>query len=259
MPAYLEPPQRPGSLLRNGALPLVIGHRGASADAPENTLAAFRRCWDAGVNWVETDVQPTGDLVPVLFHDDDLDRTTDGTGPLRSTGIVELSALDAGGWFDPSFAGEPVPTLHATLSALPPEGRVMLEIKGPHAPADLIAELAVIRATGSSGRVWPISFEIEVLRELRTAIPTGWFGVNREEPDDDPVAVCRELSAASYHPDHRIVLDRPGIVQTLHAAGISVVVWTADDPDSWSALPAAGVDGIITNTPAALRQWQRRR
>jgi len=247
------------TLLRHGAPPLVIGHRGASADAPENTLAAFRRCWADGVHWVETDVQPTRDLVPVLFHDDELDRTTDGAGRLRDTDIVQLSARDAGGWFAPEFAGERVPTLHEMLAQLPPEGRVILEIKGAHTPAELITELAVVRSTGTSGQVWPISFEVEVLRELHTAIPSGWFGVNREEPDDDPVAICRELSAASYHPDHRIVLDRPDLVADLHAAGISVVVWTADDPSAWAALTSIGVDGIITNRPGALRAWQRGR
>lgn len=221
-------------------------------------MAAFRSAWSQGVQWLETDVQPTADLVPVLFHDDELDRTTDGTGSLRGAGLVRLSALDAGRWFSPEFARERIPTLHRFLSELPPDCRVLLEIKGPHTAAELIAELAVVRATRTAARVWLHSFEVEVLRELRQAIPGGFLGLLREgELDDDPVAACRALGASSYHPDVRLLLDRPGIVAELHEAGISVLVWTADDPADWARLTELGVDGIITNRPVELVHWQR--
>ncbi len=258
MPASLPGAGRPGSLLRHGAPPLVIAHRGASADAPENTLAAFRAAWSQGVSWLETDVQPTADLVPVLFHDDTLERTTDGSGALRKTALHDLANLDAGSWFDAAFAAERIPTLHALLTALPLSAGVLLEIKGPHTAAELIAELAVVRATGTDRRVWMHSFKEEAIRELADALPGGWVGLLREDRlDDDPVAVCRQLGVASYHPDHRL-LDKPDVVEDLHRAGVSVVVYTADEESDWARLDDLGVDGIITNRPAQLLAWQRR-
>ena len=87
-------------------LPRVIGHRGIAARAPENTLAGFRRAAELGVAWVELDVQLTSDGVPVVFHDDGLERTTDGQGLLIETPLAVLRGLDAGAWFGPAFAGE---------------------------------------------------------------------------------------------------------------------------------------------------------
>ena len=106
------------SLLRHGAPPLVIAHRGASAHAPENTMAAFSVAWAAGTSWVEADIQPTADGVPVVLHDDDLDRTTSGAGPVRETTARSVAGLDAGRWFGAQFAGERVPELGTLLAEL---------------------------------------------------------------------------------------------------------------------------------------------
>jgi glycerophosphoryl diester phosphodiesterase len=255
MTGQLAGSSRPGSLLRHGAEPIVVGHRGASSQAPENTLEAFRACWSAGVHWIEADVQPSADLVPVLLHDDTLDRTTTGTGRVRDLTLLELAALDAGSWFGGAAAR--IPTLHGLLSGLPAEGRVLLEIKGPHTAAELIAELAVIRATGTTAHVWLQSFETQVLRGLGEAIPGGWRGLLRTLIDPDPVAVCRELGAVSYNPEYRALLASPQSVQTLHQAGISVLVHTADEEADWVALIDVGVDGIITNRPAELARFLR--
>src|SRR5258708_11793081 len=96
-------------------LPRIIAHRGASAIAPENTLAAFRAAAVSGATWVEFDVSLTKDGRPVVFHDDLLDRTTDGTGLLAETPFEILTHLDAGSWFAPDFSGEMVPTLEEDL------------------------------------------------------------------------------------------------------------------------------------------------
>ncbi|MFZ0661211.1 MAG: glycerophosphodiester phosphodiesterase family protein, partial [Acidobacteriaceae bacterium] len=85
--------------MRRRSGPLVIAHRGASANAPENTMPAFEAAWAAGCGWVEADVQPTMDNVPVLLHDQDLDRTTTGKGPVRSWSSRDVQSLDAGSWF----------------------------------------------------------------------------------------------------------------------------------------------------------------
>ncbi len=244
-------------LLRKGANALVIGHRGASADTPENTMEAFSACWNAGVTWIETDVQHSADLVPMLIHDNTVDRTTNGTGPVHSLTVTELHALDAGSWFNPAFSSSKIPTLHRLLSTLPLTSRVLLEVKGDHTPAELVAQLAVIRATDTTTRVWLQSYQESVLRTLHRALPTAWRGLLRDDIDQDPVAACRAVGAQSYNPDFRALLVRPDVVRPLHEAGISLLVYTADAPDDWARLTRIGVDGIITNRPAALLAWQR--
>ncbi len=93
----------------------VVAHRGASGHAPENTLAAFRRAVELGANFIETDLQLSRDARFVAIHDDTLDRTTSGHGPIHGLALAELRELDAGSWFGPQFAGERIPTLEEIL------------------------------------------------------------------------------------------------------------------------------------------------
>src|SRR4051794_34519268 len=97
-------------------LPKVIGHRGAKAYAPENTLAGIRTAAQQGARWVEVDVKLTRDGVPILMHDDTVDRTTNGKGAAATLDFAELRRLDAGAWFGPAFAGERIPTLEEALA-----------------------------------------------------------------------------------------------------------------------------------------------
>lgn len=240
--------------------PLAAAHRGASHHAPENTLAAFRLDWEAGVTWTETDTQPTVDGVPVLVHDDTLDRTTDGTGEVRRRQASTLRALDAGSWFSPDFAGARIPELAELLAQMPADHRVFLELKGPHTDAELLATLQVSRASGADDRVFVQSFERDALagvQRLQPGRPTGLLTVGW---DDDPVAACRALGAVSYHPHHALLLGRPdpaAEVAALHAAGITVAVWTSDERDEWEQLAAIGVDAIMSNEPIALHAWEQ--
>ena len=255
-------PKLAGPPRRAGAAPVVIAHRGASADAPENTLPAFRAAWSAGIAWVETDVQPSADGVPVLLHDDTVDRTTDGAGPLRSLTAACLGGLDAGAWFPGgAFHGTPVPTLAETLTvghavAGPPGGaRLLLEVKGDHTAEQLATVLGVLAEADADRWVYLQSFEVNVLRRLRQLAPHRPLGLLVEELDDDPVNRCRELGATSYNPEHVLLRERPELVPELRAADIGVSVWTADEPADWAYLSGLGVDGIITNRPAALTAW----
>lgn len=238
--------------------PIAIGHRGASADYPENTMAAFTATWAAGVHWLETDTQCTADTVPVLIHDDDLDRTTDGTGPVSQAQAHSVAHLDAGSWFGPQFAGERVPELQELLAAMPADGRVFLEFKGPHTPDQVLATLQVCRASGADDRILAQSFERDVLATIRQLSPDRPVGLLTVVWDEDPVAACRALGAISYNPHHQLLAAQPdpaGEVARLHQAGIAVTVWTADDPADWERLAGFGVDGIITNKPQALALW----
>ncbi len=217
-------------------------------------MAAFAAAWAVGVGWVETDVQPTADGVPVLLHDDDLDRTTDGSGPVRSRAWAELSGLDAGSWF-PGFAGQRLPALADLLATLRPGRNVLLEIKGPHTPAQLTAELTALDP------VLPLvvlqSFEVAALAEIHRQQPDRPLGLLVGALHDDPVAACAAVGATGYHPDHLLLRQRPEVVDQVRGAGLTVLVWTADEPEDWAYLTGLGVDGIITNRPAELLAWQR--
>jgi glycerophosphoryl diester phosphodiesterase len=240
------------SLCRSVEAPLVVAHRGASAHVPENTLPAFEAAWNAGAHWVEADTQPTADGVPVILHDELLDRTTSGTGPIRACLAAELAQVDVLG-----LPAARVPELTSVLAALVPERKVLLEIKGEHT-AEQVG--TVLRTTkGRERQVELESFEVDVLRQVRASEPARAIGLLVERLDEDPVAVSRELGAAAYNPDYREILRRPDVVPRLRSAGIAVVAWTCDDPGEWALLTAAGVDAIITNTPAELLAWQHSR
>ncbi|MHA1599411.1 MAG: glycerophosphodiester phosphodiesterase family protein, partial [Alphaproteobacteria bacterium] len=134
------------------ALPRVMGHRGAAALAPENTLAGMSRAAATGVSWVEFDVMLTGDQVPVLFHDDSLKRITGCRAAMADTPYDVVRTLDAGAWFGPEFAGERIPTLETTLALVRKLGmRANIEIK----PTPGRARETAAAAVEVIERCWP--------------------------------------------------------------------------------------------------------
>jgi glycerophosphoryl diester phosphodiesterase len=245
--------------LRVTGHPVAIGHRGAAAVAPENTMAAFQAAWDAGSVWVETDVQPTLDSVPVLLHDTNLDRTTDGTGPIRAQTAHSVAALDAGSWFGPEFVGARVPELSDLLGILTGDRRLLLELKGAFTVRQLETVIETLRTARLDDRVYLQSFEVEVLRLVRDLLPNEPFGLLVEQVGEDPIGTCQKLGATAYNPDFKEVLVHPGIVEELHGADIAVMVWTPDVPGDWARLTHLGVDAIITDDPTSLLAWQARR
>lgn len=246
-PAAAPPP----SLRRAGPHAHVIGHRGASAVVPENTVPAFLASWGSGAVWVEADTQPTADGVPVILHDAHLDRTTTGTGPVRERTLAQVGELNVRG-----LPGARVPTLAQVLSLLGPDRRLLLEIKGDHSTAQVAEILRACAVAGADDRVFLQSFEVPVLERLRLLAPGRGFGLLVESLDDDPPGRCRALGATAYNPAYRALLNRPEVLPRLRAAGIAVAVWTCDEQDDWDRLSTAGVDAIITNTPAKLLDWQ---
>lgn len=247
------------SLLRHGAPPTVIAHRGASATAPENTMPAFRAALAAGARWIETDVQPTVDDALILIHDDFVDRTTDGSGSIREFTLAALRALDAGSHHSPQFAGTRVPLLAELLDLITGDRRLLLEIKGDHSTRQLGLVLDLIERTGTGGHVFLQSFEVPVLERLRALRPTDPMGLLVEVIEGDPVAECRRLGATTYNPDVLELIEYPELVTELHAAGIAIQPWTADTEEHWALLTDLGVDGIITDLPAELLAWQAAR
>lgn len=242
--------RKPGDTLR------VWAHRGGSSAAPENTAASDEVARRARAEWIENDVQPTQDGVPVILHDTTVDRTTDGTGPIRSLTAAQVAGLDAGSWFAPAFAGQRVPTLAQQLDGLKTRGgNLLLEVKGAHTKESVERIVADIRSRGMSSRVFVQSFEPQHLRWMAELAPELPLGLLRSALDVDPVAISKELGLSAYNPSDGAFQTRPGIVADLHAAGVAVNVWTVDDATRWNSLEKAGVDGIITNRPAELAGW----
>lgn len=226
-------------------------------------MPAFEAAWASGVGWIEADVQPTHDTVPVLLHDEDLARTTNGRGPIRFLSWADIAGLDAGSWFTTdatgntrAYAQTPIPRLADVVGTLGPHRALLLEIKGEHTRDQVLAEMDVVRSSGWDDRVFLESFEVQVLQHIRSIDPDRPVGMLVHVLHEDPVAVCTEIGAVAYNPDWVALRERPELVKDLHAAGLATFVYTVDDPADWAVLTDLGVDGIITNRPGELVAWQ---
>jgi glycerophosphoryl diester phosphodiesterase len=235
-------------------LPPLVGHRGAAALAPENTIAGFEAAARVGVGWVEFDAKLTRDGVVVLMHDDTLDRTTDGRGPVATTDYDAIRRLDAGGWFGPLWRGAAVPRLDAALHRLAELGlSPNIEIK-PCPGREAATARAVVEVVR---QVWPrrlplllSSFELDSLREAQTVAP----GLPRGLLIWGGPAGWHERAAAlacvSVHcSDDDLTPDWAGAIK---GAGYQLGVYTVNDRRRAAALRGWGVDCLFTDRPDAL-------
>lgn len=251
-----EPVTRP---VGPASVPAVVAHRGYSSVAPENTLAAVESALRSGADYVEVDVASSADGVPVILHDNTLDRTTDGTGALPLVTSEYVATLDAGMWFSPAFAGQPVPLLADILPMM--RGRapmLLLEVKGPETAAELTTTVDLLREHGLVEQTILQSFDEQVLRDVARIEPELRLGLLRSTLDADPVAVARDFGVVTYNPSWTALQNRPEAVADLHEAEIAVMPYTIDDPEQWRILRDLGVDGVITNRPGALVGWNAR-
>jgi len=243
--------------------PLIIAHRGFRAKYPENTLAAFRAAEAAGAHALELDVTLTRDRRVVVIHDDAVDRTTDGGGPVADFTLEELKRLDAGAWFDPRFAGERIPTLAEVFDAVGEEMGINIEIKGgavePDFPSDAVERQVarLISERDARRRVLVSSFDPDALIRVRELDAQCRIGLLADDPvTNDDLALCRRLDAFSLNPDHRNV-DKAGM-DRLRGAGFRVFPYTVNDPMEIERLLDLGVDGVITDDPAAALQFRQK-
>ncbi|THA26970.1 glycerophosphodiester phosphodiesterase [Streptomyces sp. RKND-216] len=251
--------------------PVVVAHRGASAYAPENTLAAVDAAHDLGFAWVENDVQRTRDGELVVLHDESLARTTDveevfpDRAPWRVADFTaaEVARLDAGSWFGEEFAGERIPTLERYLRRVEANGqRLLLELKKPSlypgVEGQTLKELANegwLDQQHVARRLVIQSFEAETVRtvhELAPEVTTGFLGT-------PPAAELPGYAAFTdqINPNHSTVTaDYVSAVQALegaHGRPLEVFTWTVDDAATARRVAGAGVDGIISNAPDVVR------
>ncbi|MEI8395860.1 MAG: glycerophosphodiester phosphodiesterase family protein [Rhodospirillaceae bacterium] len=237
------------------SLPPIIGHRCARASAPENTLAGLRRAAGMGVRWVEVDVRLTADGIPVLLHDETLDRTTNGQGALADTTVEVLRRLDAGSWFDPAFAGETVPLLAEFLLVASDYGiGVNLELKGDCGDPNVLAALALTTAAS----VWPghkpppliSSFDLPCLETAARIAPDWPRGLLLERIDQDWAGRAAEIDAACIIIDHESITGAESVA-ALGAGGRPVLTYTVNDPGRARYLYSIGITAVITDRPDA--------
>jgi glycerophosphoryl diester phosphodiesterase len=228
---------------------MAIAHRGASSYAPENTFAAFDLAIEMGARHLELDVHFSSDGHLVVIHDDAVDRTTDGSGPVTSHSLAALTALDAGSWFDPRFKGQRIPTLEAVFERYQGRAHVHLEIKG-HSAGLAEKTVDLVRSCGVTGQVTITSFQKAKLEETRAyapELPTGWLV---GQVSDAVIAQARAMGLTQLCPRADSVT--PELVSRLHAERFGVRAWGVATEDLMRQVVAAGADGMTVNFPDKL-------
>jgi glycerophosphoryl diester phosphodiesterase len=230
--------------------PRLLAHRGASASAPENTLAAFKLAKEQGAQWLEFDVMLAACGEVVVFHDETLDRTTNGHGPLHEQPYSYLKTLDAGSWFHPRFAGERIPRLREVLEFLEAEQlSANIEIKAlpgmeKETVTKVLAQLAQYKKIPA-----PLfsSFSIRALKELRLQAPGSQLGYLMDEWQTHWEAGYQELHCFSLNLNQSLL--NPTVVDRLKATGTPLLAYTVNEPQRAVELLSWGVDAIFTDCP----------
>jgi len=232
----------------------MIAHRGAGALAPENTLAALRVAVARGWRMVEYDVKLSADGVPVLLHDATLERTSDGAGAAGALPYASLALLDAGSWYGPEFAGEPVPSLRAVVRYSLACGLANnIEIK-PSPGADHATGVAVARAVQAWWQDAPAASPLPLMSSFSETALAAAQAVAPELPRallvaSDLPADWREraqrLGCVAVNLNERVVTRQ--IVRDVHDAGLRLVVWTVNDPARARQLLDWGGEAVVTD------------
>lgn len=229
-------------------LPPVIGHRGACGHAPENTLASFARAAELGCRMVEFDVRLSADGVPVVFHDDTLERCTDGRGRVGARPLAALRRLDAG-------RGERIPTLAEVLELCLARGLgANIEIK----PDPGAGRATAVAALDLAGRLWPAdrpaplvsSFNREALAAAREILPAWPRGLLVERVPADWAALAERYGCVALHAHHRALPE--ATVRAIRARGLAVLAYTVNRSRRAQELWKRGVMAVFSDVPDRL-------
>jgi glycerophosphoryl diester phosphodiesterase len=235
--------------------PLVISHAACKGHAPENTLAGIRAATELGVDAIEIDVHASRDGVPLLIHDETLERTTNGAGRVSDQTLDSLRALDAGAGFGPRYAGERIPTLAEVLDVTRRSCLLVIEIKQRGIERE-VAEVVRRLDAADASMIW--SFHADVVEAARTALPEVpvarlWGGQTGTLAALLADTVRYGAQAVSVH--HSAVDE--ALVRAARLRGLAVYTWTVDEPADQRRVGACGVAGICTNLPDVLAATMR--
>lgn len=240
----------------------IIGHRGASHDAPENTVASTRLAWKQHADASECDIWLTKDGKIIVCHDATTKKTAGHDGKIVEQTFAELRKLDAGSWKGEQWKGEKLPTLGELLDTVPPGKRLVIEIKtGPEIVPQLEREL---KASGKKpDQMIIISFNYDSVRESKKRfpkIPAFYLASNKKDkvtgelPNlDKLIAQAKAAKSEGLNLESKFPIDA-AFTKQVHAAGLKLYVWTVNDAELAKKLVEAGVDGITTDRPEWLRE-----
>ena len=230
---------------------LVIAHRGASGNAPENTMAAFRKAVALGATFIETDLQLSRDARFVAIHDATVNRTTNGQGAVHDMTLAELRKLDAGSWFGSEFGGERIPTLEEIFEFSKKNDVVFyLEIKPAGSWGGEHALIGALRESGEIPRAVVISFDPSIVMSLRKIEPTLMTGLLYDGQIENPLEKAVAIGARQLAVRGDLVT--PAMLAEARKKDLQVVCWTVNHSAHMRMLAAAGVDGIMSDYPDRL-------
>lgn len=238
-------------------MPLLIAHRGASSEAPENTLSAIRKAIEYSVDLVEFDVHLSRDGIPVVLHDSHIDRTTNSHEHIHieDLDLKAIKQLDAGSWFDPAYKDERIPTLEEVLNLKRNGVGLMIELKRGNAePKTLVkAIIATLNKVGidpKAERILIGTFSFEIINELKIQAPE--FPIIGNVYDDHLVPELLAMEDLSYAGVWYKHIDA-NLIRNFHESGKEVWAFTVDDVETVRFLLSIHTKGIITNDPARMK------
>lgn len=223
---------------------VIVGHRGSPNRAPENTIPSFLKAIEFGVNTIELDARETKNGEIVVIHDESVDRTTNGSGPVKGLNLEQIKELDAGSWFNPAFKGTTVPTLEEALMAI--DGRVMARIELKDGGIEEKVS-SLVNELGLTNKVQVASFELARIRKFRELCPRA-----------SAVAISTAFSAKflnssieSYANTLAILIKKFGEAEIFetHVNGLTFDAWPVDDEILARNLVSFGIDSITSNKP----------
>lgn len=232
---------------------MIVGHRGAAALAPENTLAGMEKAADLGCQWIETDTHLSADNIPVIFHDQTVDRCTNGTGKVEELSLQALKRLDAGHWFNPEFTGESIPTLKELLVLCQSRGvgvNLELKIYNDQTILTLVEQVKCIveELQFDEQQLLLSSFSLDAVRECQRVLPDVRVGLITEDATLSYLEEIQSLNVYSVHVDHKILTET--MARTLLDLGYELNIWTLNDPSKAKQFDEFGVTHIITDDPS---------
>ncbi|MGG7621239.1 glycerophosphodiester phosphodiesterase [Bacillus coreaensis] len=231
-----------------------VAHRGATAYAPENTIAAFDLAVDMKADYIEIDVQRSKDGELVLIHDTTVDRTTDGTGKVGELTFEQLRSLDAGSWKGEQYEGEPIPTFEEILDRYRGKVGILIELKAPELypgiekqVAEALKERNLDKPQNEKIIIQSFNFEsMKTTNELLPLVPIGVLTSNRAHTTPEAL---QEFSTYAdwFNPSYGIVTEE--LVNQVHSLGMKIGSWTVRSQEAADFLFELKVDAIITDYP----------
>ena len=233
-------------------LPMIIAHRGASFDAPENTLAAVKLAWEKDADAVEIDVHLSKDKRIMVIHDKDTRRTAGDKLIIKESLSGELRDLEVGSFKDPGYTGERIPFLEEVIETIP-EGKVLvIEVKSDDAILPVLVEQ--ISSSPKEKQCVVISFNFDIVSGIKRRLPyIPAYWLNRSDSyNADQIKMAEDASLEGLNFHHEGISRE--FVSLVHNAGLEMFAWTVDDPKDARRLAEIGIDGITTNRPAWLKE-----